>query len=182
MSWPVLKQWLFRHPNCAEVGYGAVLLQRLDCSKSKTTGISASNGSATIFMKGQVSDNHTTIWYMLSCINLFQVQHYHSLTEAFKWVPNSLGDNAFAALMNALAKQPLSRLALGYNTLGVQVGVLKQVFWQKTGRLIDHQMHSRHFQQWYDTASKAITCDNIPFVLLLLVTAIVSSLLVKSDV
>lgn len=80
-----------------------------------------------------------------------------TITVWLKLLRDSLGDNAFAALMNALAKQPLSRLALGYNTLGVQVGVLKQVFWQKTGRPIDQQMNSRHFQEWHDTASNAIT-------------------------
>lgn len=79
------------------------------------------------------------------------------LNQAWSFCVNSRGDDAFAALMNALAKQPLSRLALGYNTLGVQVGVLKQAFWQETGRPIDHQMHSRHFQEWHDTASNAIT-------------------------
>jgi len=67
----------FRHPNCAdqckaEVGYGAVLLQRLDSIKRKRTGISASNGSAMIFMKGQVSDHHMTIWYPYVSIKLNQ--------------------------------------------------------------------------------------------------------------
>ena len=40
--------------------------------------------------------------------------------------------------MNALGKQPLSRLALGYNTLGLQVGVLNNESKQEaTCRIIE---------------------------------------------
>lgn len=54
------------------------------------------------------------------------------------WRGDVWGENAFSSLMNALGKQPLSRLALGYNTLGLQVGVLNNESKQEaTCRIIE---------------------------------------------
>lgn len=184
LSWPVLKQWA--------LGIQTVLTNaklRWDMARCCCRDLIASSAREPAFQ--QATDQQwfswkakfrTTIWpygihmYPSSWIKLFQLEHYHSLTEAFAWFPRwqclcclneRLGQAAFISIGLGLQH-------IGCSGWGAETGFLTED-WKADWPADELQAFSG--MTWH-----SLKCDNIPSVLVFLVKAIVSSLLVKSDV